>query len=172
MPPTCRRAVAAFAGFLALSACSSTREAVDIPEAPRRPTSVDVEGVVPEYCPKISLRERTAVLRKGTGEDLQYIASITQTTRECHVVDGELRMKVGVSGRVVPGPAGRGGTVTLPVRVAVVRGADVLYANKGSQDVAYAPGSTGRFVYVDERISVPEPSAGNYAVFVGFDEGK
>ncbi|KAB0679567.1 hypothetical protein [Aureimonas leprariae] len=172
MPVLRPRIALALAAISALAACNSTREAADIPAAPHRPQSVDTEGVVPEYCPKISLRENTAILRKGEIGKQQYIASITQTTRECHVLNGELYLKVGVSGRVVAGPAGEGGTAALPIRVAVVSGADTLYSNRGTQSVAYAQGSPGRFVYVDEAIRVPEPPARNYAIFVGFDEGK
>lgn len=160
------------APILALSACGPTADRQAAPTDDfRRPVSADAEGTVPDYCPRVSLREGTAILRKGAGENLQYIASITQTTRECRVVDGELRIKVGVSGRVVPGPAGGAGSASLPIRVAVTRnGAEVLYANKGTQSVSYATGSAGRFVYVDEMVRVPEPAAKNYSIFVGFDD--
>ncbi|GGE14248.1 hypothetical protein GCM10011390_36770 [Aureimonas endophytica] len=170
MPLVRRRLAALLAAPFLLSACGPTQRAADLGDAPRRPVSADAEGVVPEYCPRITLREGTSILRKGQGEAMQYIASITQTTRECHVVDGELRMKVGVAGRVVTGPNGQGGTAVLPIRVAVTRGPDVLYTNKGNESVTYAQGATGRFAYVDEMVRVPEPSAKNYSVFVGFDE--
>ncbi len=154
------------------AACTSTREPGDIPEAPRRPQSVEADGVVPEYCPRIALRENTAVLRKGTGESMDYIASITETVRECRVADGELRMRVGVSGRVVAGPAGRSGTATLPVRVAVRGGTgEVLYSEKGSVQASFGSGVPGRFAFVDGNVRVPEPTAKNYVIFVGFDEG-
>lgn len=168
-----RRALssAALLVLAAASACTAARDPGEIPEAPRRPQSVDAEGIVPEYCPRIALREGTAILREGTGDAMEYIASITSTVRECHVVDGELRMRVGASGRVVAGPAGRSGTATLPIRVAVAGAGDVLYSNKGAAQASYGPGVTGRFVYVDEAVRVPEPTAKNYVIFVGFDEG-
>jgi hypothetical protein len=175
MPPAAARrvALALASATLALAAsCSSTREATEVPDAPRRPQTVDAEGIVPEYCPKIALREGTAVLRKGEVGNLQYVASITQTSRECRVRDGELFMKVGAAGRVVAGPSGQGGTAALPIRIAVVSGADVLYANRATTSTAYAQGAPGRFVTVDEAIRVPVPTARNYTIFVGFDESR
>lgn len=136
------------------------------------PGSADPEGAIPRYCPQVSLREGTAILRKGAGDELQYVASIVSTSRECHIVDGELRMKVGVSGRVVPGPGLKPGAVALPIRVAVVRGGDVLYTAQGSQSVELQPAQgVNQFVYVDQAVAVPEPTARNLVIYAGFDEG-
>jgi hypothetical protein len=133
--------------------------------------STEAEGVVPDYCPRITLREGTAILRKGEGPALQYVASIVSTSRECRVLNGELRMKVGIAGRVVPGPAAKAGELGLPIRIAVVQGADVLYSQMGSQAVSLTPGDTPNFVYVDAAIVVPEPSRKDLVIYAGFDEG-
>lgn len=166
--------IAAFLLAAALvSACSSTNTArTPLDGAPPKMASAEPEGTIPDYCPKVSLREGTAILRKGTGDGLQYVASIVSTSRSCRLVNGELRMKVGVAGRVVPGPAAAAGPIALPIRIAVVRNSDVLYSTKGTQTAQVQPGQGGdQFVYVDEEVAVPEPTAKNLVIYAGFDEG-
>lgn len=155
-----------------VAACTSNGDrAVQLDGTPPK-MSAEAEGVVPDYCPQITLREGTAILRKGEGDGLQYVASIVSTSRECRVLNGELRMKVGISGRVVPGPAAKPGELGLPIRVVVLRGADVLYSEMGSQAVALQPGNSPTFVYVDSTVVVPEPSRKDLVIYAGFDEGE
>lgn len=162
------------AAALLSAACSSTGTggpsvAEPVPVAA---ATAPLEGKAASWCPQISLRDGTVILRKRTGDELEYIASVTATNRDCRVVDGQLRLKIGVAGRVVPGPAGKAGAVSLPIRIAVVQGTTVLYSNKGQQSVAVTPGgAAGEFVYVDNNVSVPEPTAKNLVIYAGFDEG-
>lgn len=152
---------------LGLAAACTSNNGADVLD---RPVAA-AEGKVPAYCPNVSLREGTAILRKTKGEDLAYVASIAATSRECHIVDGELRMKIGIEGRVVPGPATGPDAVRLPIRIAVVRGADVLYSRQGEQQVSLADGTASTFVYVDGTVAVPEPTQKNLVIYAGFDEG-
>ncbi|KQT61291.1 MULTISPECIES: hypothetical protein [unclassified Aureimonas] len=161
------------AAALLAAACSSTGKGGPSASDPGPvAAAAPLEGKPASWCPQISLRDGTAILRKRAGEDLEYIASVTATNRDCRVVDGQLRMKIGIAGRVVPGPAGKAGAVSLPIRIAVVEGTNVLYSNKGEQSVQVTPGgAAGEFVYVDNNVSVPEPTAKTLVVFAGFDEG-
>lgn len=166
-----RFASLAAAAMLA-AACSSTGSGGPAAVEPVPVAAAAPEGKPASYCPQISLRDGTAILRKRIGDDIEYIASVTKTNRDCRIVDGQLRMKVGIAGRVVPGPAGKAGPVSLPIRIAVVQGTTVLYSNKGQQSVTVTPGgAAGEFVYVDNDVVVPEPTAKNFVVFAGFDEG-
>ena len=159
-------------GALALaSGCTSTKEDTSLAPPPNMNASAS-EGTIPDYCPKVSLREGTAILRKGDGATLQYVASITSTTRDCRIVDGQMRIKVGVAGRVVPGPAAKAGEVGLPIRVVVTRGTEVLYSEIGSRQINMKPGmGAEQFVYVDQSVAVPEPTAKDLVIYAGFDEG-
>lgn len=166
--------IAALVGALALAAsCTSTREdGAGLEASPAQLASAEEEGAVPDYCPNVSLREGTAILRKGEGEAQQYIASIVSTSRSCRVLNGELRMKIGIAGRVVRGPAAKPGEVGLPIRVAVVRGTEVLYSKVGASGVTIQPGGTAeQFVYIDDAVVVPEPDRKNLVIYAGFDEG-
>jgi hypothetical protein len=52
---------------------------------------------------------------------VRYLASIGQTARESSLAGDTLTIKVGVAGRVVAGPKGSAGNITLPVRIAVAK---------------------------------------------------
>jgi hypothetical protein len=165
--------ITALLGAAALvSACASTKDDAPLVPPPASMNAAGSDGTIPDYCPRVSLREGTAILRKGDGAALQYVASITSTTRDCRIVDGQLKMKIGVAGRVVPGPAAKAGEVGLPIRVVIVRGTEVLYSQIGSRAVTVRPGGGAEpFVYVDQSVSVPEPTEKDITVYAGFDEG-
>ena len=80
-------------------------------------------------CPEVQVRTGAATLligsKPGDSEpsalDVRYQGSIIRTARECHVNAGVMTMKVGIEGRIIPGPAGGPGTVDVPIRLAVVQ---------------------------------------------------
>lgn len=156
---------------LALGACSTSGGGgTSVAPAPVRAASS--EGTVPDYCPQVSLREGTAILRKGEGGNLQYIASISGTTRSCRVRDGQLYMEVGIAGRVVPGPAARSGEIQLPIRVAILDANQLVYSQLGQQPVGVTPaGGAQDFRYVDRAIRIAVPKGRSLVVYAGFDEG-
>jgi hypothetical protein len=55
--------------------------------------------------------------RDGDGLAITHRGEITQTARECRVGAGEVTVKYGFSGRVLLGPKGTAGQVTIPVNV-------------------------------------------------------
>lgn len=129
-------------------------------------------GTVPDYCPEVELREGTGVLREENGGETAYLASISDISRECRIIDGQLRMRIGIAGRVVAGSTAAQDSASLPIRVAIVRGSDVLYSELGNKAVALNPGEgASQFMYVDENVSIPEPGERNLRIFAGFDEG-
>lgn len=130
------------------------------------------------YCPNVTLREGTAFFNNyaGGGQDDQtkliYQAAIDNVTRNCSNTNGMLTMNVAAAGRVVPGPLAKAGAVTMPIRVAVTQGDQVLYSQLHQYKVQMADSSTAtQFVFNDPNVSVPMPSAKNYQVFIGYDEG-
>ena len=83
-----------------------------------------------------------------------------------------MTIKVGVAGKVVVGPAGSAGTVNMPIRVAVVRGDEVLYSQLHKNVVQVTDPSTAtQFVFTDPNVVIPIPSARDVQIFAGFDEG-
>ena len=83
-----------------------------------------------------------------------------------------MTMNVAVSGKVVPGPKFTPGTITVPIRVAVIQGTNVLYSTLHKQAISASDGSAAtQFVFNDPNVSFPKPTAQNIQVFIGFDEG-
>jgi hypothetical protein len=129
------------------------------------------------YCPRVTLRSGTAFYstyeRGGDGDKnkIVYQASLTDVTRSCEYSGGMLNMAVATAGRVVPGPVARDGTITMPSRIAVVRGEEVLYSKLHQYQTSIAALSPAtQFVFKDPDVSIPVPTARNIEVFVGFDE--
>jgi hypothetical protein len=100
-----------------------------------------------------------------------YQASITDVTRDCSRANGQLSMKIAVAGKVVPGPMFAPGTITMPIRVAVMHGTEVLYSQLHPYQVQVSDPSTAtQFVFTDQNVVVPEPTAQDYQAFAGYDE--
>jgi len=145
------------------------------------------------YCPKVTLREGTTYFSTyGSGgrkaapaaDDLSdaasqndssnvvYQAAITDATRDCAHANGTMTLNIGVAGKVVTGPLGKPGAITMPIRIVVMRGTDVLYSKLHQYKVQVADTSAAtQFVFSDPNIVVPEPEISNYQLFAGFDEG-
>jgi hypothetical protein len=134
-------------------------------------------------CPGVDVRPGTATLviaaktEQATASDVRYQFSFNQTARQCLLTGTTLRMKIGVLGRVIVGPAGAPPQVEAPLRYAVVReGVEpkTIVTKFRRVPVAIAPGSTNvTFTDVEEDLSFPMPSQADlpaYVVYVGFDE--
>jgi hypothetical protein len=143
-----------------------------------KPREQVLQSELTGYCPRVQLREGTAYFTtyaKGGEDDpakIVYQTSISDVTRSCSRANGMLTLKVAVAGRVVPGPAGGPGTVTMPIRVAVLRGEEVLYSELHKHAVAVGEGSGAtQFLFANPDITMPIPEQGTIQVFAGYDEG-
>jgi len=167
---------------MGLAGCSTSGSKSDDPnsekalataEAQKRITASELTA----FCPTVTIREGTSVLTNygksdKTPENLIYQASISNQTRSCQSSDGTMTMNVAVSGKVVPGPKFTPGTITVPIRVAVIQGTNVLYSTLHKQAISASDGSAAtQFVFNDPNVSFPKPTAQNIQVFIGFDEG-
>ncbi len=173
---------AAALALSALSACNSTRQGDELassgdslstPPASVTAKAKPLEGLEAPYCPEVSLREGTAILKKEIAGKVDYVASITEATRDCRIVDGKLRIEVGLVGRVVAGPAGQERVLKLPIRIAVLKdGKDVVYSQLGYQSaVVSTTAGAQSFVFVDRGVSVAQTGKRNLTIFAGFDDG-
>ncbi len=76
-------------------------------------------------CPKVSISTRDHQLtvylpgQEGNGLAVMHRGEITRTARECHTSGGQVTVKYGVSGRILLGPKGRSGPITLPIKLSV-----------------------------------------------------
>lgn len=145
------------------------------------------------YCPIITLRDGTAYFnsyakggkraKKADAEDgsaaanddsadIVYQAAITDVTRDCSRNAGSLTMNVAVAGKVVPGPKGGAGSITMPIRIVVVHGSEVLYSQLHQYKVQITDTTAAtQFVFNDPNVTIPEPTDKGYQIFAGYDEG-
>lgn len=166
--------------LLALAACQSgdSAGALGVTGTAKPEEEKILQSELVAYCPSVTLREGTAYFnsyeRGGDGDPAKviYQVSISEVTRACSRSGGSLTIDVAAAGRVVPGPVGKPGTVTMPIRVVAVRGSEVLYTklHKYAVTVAGTDAAT-QFVFNDPNVVMPVPPEPNVQVFVGFDEG-
>ena len=171
------------AGFmLAVAGCQSSDGRMDLglggsaePAQPERPRVTEAE--LRAFCPPVTLREGTSFFRSyakggdGDPEKLAFQASISDVTRSCTYPEGMIAINVAAAGRIVSGPVGTAGTVTLPIRVAVVRGTEVLYSQVHKYQVNLATSGASQFIFSDPNVLIPLPEPRTVQVFVGYDEG-
>lgn len=171
---------AALAAMLAIAGCQSGdgSSALDLgggkAEAPVN------ERDLRAFCPPVELRQGTAYFstyERGGQKDkdqtkLIYQASIADVTRSCTYPNGLLNMDVAIAGRIVPGPKGKVGTLTMPIRVVLIQDGQVVYSQLHKYPVAVTDtiGAT-QFVFNDAGISIPRPSSKSLIVYAGYDEG-
>jgi hypothetical protein len=181
----------------AISACQSdsAKKAADAGalKAPPPPTADSLAA----YCPSVNLRSGTAfydVYAKGTkkkkpsseetdetgqtsdtgdkADSVVYQASISQVTRDCKTANGTMTMTIGAAGKVVTGPQGKTGQISLPIRIAVLRGDQVLYSNLAHYpvDIKNTAAAT-QFIYTSGNVSFAAPKSHDTLVYIGFDAG-
>ena len=185
--------------ILAVAGCQSggglSKLNPGLKEAPPPPSAKISQQDLLAYCPVLTLREGTAFYseyakgakkpRKDEDDPLAdpdaktdnsasliYQASITDVTRTCNYQGGMLNMTVAVAGKIVPGPLAKAGTVTLPIRIVVLRDGDVLYSNLAKYPVQIADTSeAAQFLYSNPNVTFDAPAKRNIQVFAGFDAG-
>lgn len=150
------------------------------PENPTQNTRLaNVRGALTDYCPTVTLREGTAIYRlyrnkkkRDNPDELRYQASILRVSRDCAYEQGQLRMKIGVAGRIITGPSGKAGTFKMPLRIGVKSAGELVYSKLHKLDGAIAEGSAnGQFTFVDNEVWFQAPTSRSVRVHVGFDEG-
>jgi hypothetical protein len=133
-------------------------------------------------CPVVDYRQGAATLSVNDSKadnpalSLKYQASFVKTARECDVRGDMVTIRVGVQGRVVVGPAGGPGNVTIPLRYALVReGIEprTLWTKLFAIPVSVTNDQLNvPFTHIEEEMTVPIPPAAElsaYVVYIGFD---
>jgi hypothetical protein len=130
------------------------------------------------YCPKVIVKEQEGAINRyakggeGDAAKLAWQAAISESTRSCNRQTGMLAMNVAVAGRVVTGPAGASGSITVPIKVSVVRGdGEVLYSKIHNHPIALSGNQAQQFLFNDPNVVVPIPEDKTLQVFAGFDAG-
>jgi hypothetical protein len=141
----------------------------------RTPTQVSAD----ENCPGATIRQGAAAWAQTAGQgptNIRYQASIVQIARECAILGDTMTIKVGIEGRVLVGPKGGAGNVTIPVRIALVQEGPQprpVISKFYAVQVAIPQGATQvPFTQVDDTLSFQIPADKNlerFIIYVGFD---
>ncbi len=136
-------------------------------------------GEIAHGCPRIVVgaRENHVTIyeqgRVGDGLAIMHRGEITKTARECQIEPGRVTVKFGFSGRVLLGPRGKSGSVSLPVAVAIKDSKREKVAGEQLKvDVAVdIEKPIGYFSSVRSlSFAIPEGTRpGEYEVHVGFE---
>lgn len=142
-------------------------------------TGTTSTGEIAHGCPRFQVwpRENNVTVyepgRSGDGLGIMHRGEITKTARECQVEAGKVTVKYGFSGRVLLGPRGKSGNVTLPLNIYVTDAKrEKLQTERLKVDVTVAvENPIGYFSSVRTvTFAIPEGARpGEYEVYVGFD---
>ncbi|NMG38901.1 hypothetical protein GRZ55_06545 [Chelativorans sp. ZYF759] len=129
------------------------------------------------FCPPVVLRENDATIRNyerggdGDAARVVYQASVSDISRSCRYDGQTVTATVALAGRVVPGPRGQTGPVTLPIRVVAMHGSNVIYSQTHQYQVQVADtaGAT-QFVFTDPNVSFVLPPDRGIRIIAGFDQ--
>jgi hypothetical protein len=134
-------------------------------------------------CPSVDIRSGAGTLavaarqQDAGANDLRYQLTFIELARQC-VVDATntVRMRVGVQGRAIAGPAGAPPQVTAPIRYAVVQEGvqpKTIVTKFRRVPVTINSVNNTTFTDIEEDLSFPMPPLADlqrYIVYVGFDE--
>ncbi len=149
-------------------------------EAARTDTSgqVDLASTATD-CPKFTVWPRDKMLtiyeigRVGDGLGIIHRGEITKAARECQFFTGRVTMKYGFAGRVLLGPRGQPGPITLPLKIHVTDKSQNKVVTEDVQiSVTIAPDNPVGFFSAVRQISFAVPPGvppSEYRVFIAFD---
>ena len=162
------------------SATASTARSSAQASAPEE-GQIDVRRYLgPDYCPELRILDGAELVRRyerGHEDEPAFLiwqGSFGKTAREClYDQAGNLTLKVGVSGRVIAGPKGGAGEITVPFKIAVVKFKEAVLASEGYAPAVTLP-SAGSTTFTEvKEITVPSPGSDrDYIIYVGFDDAE
>lgn len=130
-------------------------------------------------CPRMVASSRDSHLtiyepgKAGDGLAVMHRGEIMKTARECQIEPGRVTVKYGFSGRVLLGPRGRAGPISLPVTIAVTDAKRARIAGDAARvDVVVAADKPIGYFSVVKTVTfiIPEGTRpGEFEVQVGFD---
>jgi len=130
-------------------------------------------------CPQMMVRTGASTWQIPSGVPstaLRYQGSIGQMARECAILGASMTIKVGVEGRVLVGPKGAPGNLTVPLRLALVQEGPQpksIWTKFYNVPVVIPQGQGGAaFTQVEDDLTFalpPDKNISSYVIYVGFD---
>ena len=122
---------------------------------------------IEDNCPTVDIRSGAGTLavatktQQATANDVRYQLTFSQIARQCALIGTTIRMRVGIQGRAIAGPAGAPSQIEVPLRYAVVReGVEpkTIITKLRRIPLALPPGAANViFTDIEEDLSFPMP---------------
>lgn len=127
-------------------------------------------------CPNVEIRDGTEFMpvfkpgKFGDPSQILFQASVQRVARDCDMEGDNVRIRVGIAGRVLSGPTGATGASAVPVRVAVMVGDKVVYSklHQAAVDVQ-APDYSALWSVVDDAIALSIADSKEATIYAGLD---
>jgi hypothetical protein len=142
-------------------------------------TSSTTVGEVEAGCPRFTVAPHDNYItfyqqgHVGDGLSVTQRGEITKTARECQVEPGRVVVKYGFSGRVLLGPKGQAGNITLPVTVKVTDSKrEQIASDSVKVDVNVGLDKPIAYFSAVHTVTFPIPEGsrpGEFELVVGFD---
>jgi hypothetical protein len=136
-------------------------------------------GEVEAGCPRLTIAPHDNYItfyqtgHVGDGLAVAQRGEITKTARECQIEPGRVTVKYGFSGRVLLGPKGESGSVTLPIVVAVKDSKrEQIASDSAKVDVNVGLDKPISYFSAVRTLTIPVPEGsrpGELELVVGFD---
>ena len=111
--------------------------------------------------------------RVGDGLAIMHRGEITKTARECHVNGNQVTVRYGFSGRILLGPRGNSGPISLPINVFVTDSKrERIASDQLRVDASVAVENPIGYFSAVRTVTFEVPygaRAGEFEVYVGFD---
>ena len=173
--------LAALALPIALAGCSSsTTDGIGsniLSVVAPKPQEMDpaIYAATP-VCPNVEIRDGTEFMpvfkpgKFGDPSQILFQASVQRVARDCDMEGDNVRIRVGIAGRVLSGPTGATGASTVPIRVAVLIGDKVVYSklHQAAVDVQ-APDYSALWSVVDDGIVLSAADSKEATIYAGLD---
>jgi hypothetical protein len=157
---------------------SQSSRATQASAADTTPTSDEFD------CPRVDIRPGASTLLFNSSPTdpnalgLRYQGTFVRAARECRVQAPNVNIKIGVQGRVILGPAGTPGDVTVPLRYALVEEGlgdqpKVVWSKLYLVSVNIPPQQQNvNFTHISEDLTFPIPGGAvldRLVLYIGFD---
>jgi hypothetical protein len=114
--------------------------------------------------------------RVGNSRAVIHTGEITKTARECQLAGGMVQVKYGVAGRVLLGPKGKPGTITLPATVQVFdKTKNQLKSEPFSVNVTITKENPISYFAIVRDMTIPVKEGtvpGDYSITIAFEKAK
>ncbi len=172
------RALAIAVALAPLAACGSfdgIGEKVLLGGSKPEPMDPKVYAATP-VCPSIEIRDGTEFLpifepgKQGDPASIRFQANVQRVARDCTEGPEGIRVSVGAAGRVLSGPKGATGPVTVPVRIAAISGERVIFTKLVPTTVdVMPPDNSALWSIVDDALVLSVADSHEATIYIGLD---